>query len=236
MRVRSARPSDEPAMAAVCARAFFNESFLGNVLHPRRHEYPQDVNIFWHEWIRREWANQRSKVFVATITDEHEHEKVVGVAIWERKGDDKGAQRVMKEWVDPGAFPVLERTESRAIDYAKMDLVAQSMQYAERYWKGPNAFNWYLDLCCVDPDHERRGYGRQLVRKGLDRAEEEGVKASVISTFGSDPFYIKCGYHEVVGCAIDGADNPLKDEKVQGGNVLFMWEKDRQVSAETRTP
>jgi hypothetical protein len=42
---------------------------------------------------------------------------------------------------------------------------------------------------------------------------------------GSDGFYLKCGFDEVVGNANEGDGNPLQKEDVKGGNILFMRAK-----------
>lgn len=223
MHIRLAQPSDEPAIAAICARAFFEEDLFGRVMHPRRAEFPQDVQIFWHEWVRNDWANPRNKVIVAVTTEDDQQEKIIGAAIWQRQGDDAGAQKNISTWVDPGTFSALESTDNRALDPSKKTILADSAPYTKHYWAGPCAINWYLSLCCVDPDIKGRGAGRLLVRWGLDRAEDEGVRASVMASEGSDEFYLKCGFNEVTGNANEGEGNPLQKEDVKGGNILFMW-------------
>jgi hypothetical protein len=62
----------------------------------------------------------------------------------------------------------------------------------------------------------------------LDRAEEEGIRASVIASENNDAFYLKCGFSEVVGDASEGDGNPLKKVDVKGGSILFMWPKDER--------
>lgn len=101
MPVRHATPLDQQAMVAICAAAFFDESLFGPVIHPYRHEYPEDVKIFWHDWIWAEWKNPRNIILVATTT-ENEKEKIVGVIVWQRQGDDEVALKVEAEWVDIG--------------------------------------------------------------------------------------------------------------------------------------
>lgn len=235
MYLRPAQPSDEPVIADICARAFFEEDLFGRVIHPYRAEFPADVQIFWHEWVRSEWASPRSKVIVAVTTDNDQKERVVGAAIWQRQGDDAIAQKITSEWSDPGPFPALLSTNNRALDPSKKTILAESAAYTKHYWSGPCATNWYLSLCCVDPDVKGRGAGRLLVRWGLDRAVEEGVRASVMASDGSDGFYMKCGFDEVVGNANEGEGNPLRKENVKGGNILFMWVKSGDV-IEGKTP
>jgi hypothetical protein len=101
MPIRPANSSDEPAMAAILATAFFDESLFGPVVHPHRHKYPDDVKIFWSERVRKAWQTRDEKLFVA-ITTESKKEKVVGVAVWQRQGDDETAKKVEKSWDDVG--------------------------------------------------------------------------------------------------------------------------------------
>jgi GNAT superfamily N-acetyltransferase len=174
MNIRFAQPSDELLIVGVCHRAFFDEDLFGRVIHPHRHEFPEDVKIFWHEAAREAWSNPRNKTVVVTTTDDAQQEKIIGVAFWQRQGDDTGAQKVISEWADPGPWPALPSTSNRALDPSNKDVLQRSAPYTKHYWTGANATNWYLSLCAVDPDASGRGAGRLLVRWGLDRAEEEG--------------------------------------------------------------
>lgn len=225
MHLRIANTSDEPAIAEICARAFFDEDLFGRVIHPYRAEYPKDVQIFWHEWIRSDWSDPRNEILVAVTADETHGETIVGAAIWQRQGDDAGAQNVMSNWTDPGSWPPLLSANDRALDPSKRRILQESASYTKHYWAGDNASNWYLSLCFVDPNSKGRGAGRLLVEWGLNRAGNEGVGASVIASEGSDGFYLKCGFDEVVGNANEGEGNPLQKENVRGGNILFMWAK-----------
>ncbi|KAJ4986525.1 Puromycin N-acetyltransferase 2 [Stagonosporopsis vannaccii] len=232
MNLRLAQKSDEPSIVEICTRAFFDEDLFGRVIHPHRNEFPQDVQIFWHQWVRTDWSNPQNKIIVAVTIDDADQEKIIGVAIWQRQGGDDGAQKNKDEWADPGEWPVLPSTQNRALDPSKANILQDSASYTKHYWAGSNATNWYLSLCCVDPVVKGRGAGRLLVRWGLDRAENEGIAASVMASEGSDAFYLKCGFDEVVGNANEGNGNPLQKVDVKGGNILFMWPK----SDQTRTP
>ena len=113
MYLRPAEPSDEPAMASLCTRAFFNEDLFGRVIHPHRSLYPDDVQIFWHETIRGDWVNPRNKVFVVVSpsSPSQPEDRVVGAAIWQRQGDDDNntsVQEITQSWRDPRPhFPPL---------------------------------------------------------------------------------------------------------------------------------
>jgi hypothetical protein len=101
MPIRPANPSDEPAMASILATAFFDESLFGPVVHPHRHKYPNDVKIFWSERVRKAWQTRDEKLFVATTVEDRK-EKVIGVAVWQRQGDDEGSRKVEESWKDVG--------------------------------------------------------------------------------------------------------------------------------------
>lgn len=101
MPVRIATSADEPALAKVATAAFFNEGLFGNTIHPRRHEFPEDVEIFWHEVMRKHFM-EKDEIIIVTTTTENEQEKITGFAIWQRQGNDEGAKKIRDAWVDPG--------------------------------------------------------------------------------------------------------------------------------------
>jgi hypothetical protein len=103
MPIRPATPTDEPAMASLLAKSFFDESLFGPVIHPYRHQYPDDVKIFWSERLRKAWPT-RNKRFLVAVTTELGMERVVGVAVWQRQGDDEGSRKVEESWEDVGEW------------------------------------------------------------------------------------------------------------------------------------
>ncbi|KAJ8116806.1 hypothetical protein OPT61_g1852 [Boeremia exigua] len=226
MHLRAALPADEPSMAAICTRAFFNDDLFGRVIHPERATYPDDVQIYWHEWLRRDWSSPRSRILVAvTEDDDQEQGKIVGVAIWERQDGDLGVSEVSNAQTHSGPWPALITSQNRALDPSKKTMLEDSEVYMKHFWAGARATNWYLALCCVDPACQHRGCGRLLTRWGLERAREENIMASVIASDGSTGFYLKCGFDEVVGnaCRAGGDANPMAKANVKGGDILFAW-------------
>jgi GNAT superfamily N-acetyltransferase len=233
--IRPATPADEPAIVAVNTSAFFEEGLLGACIHPHRHQYPADVAIFFHARIRADFHEPRNRLIVATVT-ENGAEKIAGAATWQRQGDDSGAQKIIEEWEGPGpdAFAALERTQNRAIDPSKANILAEAYPFFKYHWDPitnglPRKHNWYLRVCAVHKDYAGRGIGRELVQWGLDRAREENVHASVTSSYENEKFYLRCGYDEIVGNCSEGEGNPLAETGVPGGDILFMWAKERKV-------
>jgi ribosomal protein S18 acetylase RimI-like enzyme len=223
--VRLAQPTDEPALVGICTRAFLNDDLFGRVIHPHRAQFPDDVSLYWREWLRTDWQNARNRLIVAVAPSSPANgsETILGLAIWQRQGDDAGGQKIQTEHRAPGAFSPAESRVSRALDPVCKDILHRAAPFSAHLWADDRAQTWYLVLCCVDPEAERRGAGRVLVEWGLRRASEEGVCASVIASEGNAPFYIKCGYDKVVGNACEGIGNPMGEAGTKGGDVLFMW-------------
>jgi GNAT superfamily N-acetyltransferase len=216
-------------MAAICAAAFFEEHLFGHLIHPKRHQYPDDMQIFWHGRVRKFFNEPRDRIIVATLPVDGA-EKIVGMATWQRQGSDPGAQQIIQDWTDPGpdAFAPLSSTNNRAIDPSKASILEDAYPFFKHHWQGttnglPRANNWYLNLCCIDPRYQKRGIGQALVHWGLERARTENVHASVTTSHSNEAFYLRCGFDEIVGTCSEGEGNPLAKANVKGGEILWMW-------------
>jgi GNAT superfamily N-acetyltransferase len=238
MPVRLATPQDEPAIGAVCTAAFFEEELFGQLIHPHRYQYPDDVKIYWHLRTRKAFQDPRKIIVVATVTEDGA-EKIIGQATWERQGDDEGAQKLIQERSLPceDVFTPLPSTNNRAIDPSKMTILHDTSPFFKHHWEGstnglPRSTNWYLNLCCVDPAYQKRGLGYQLVHWGLDRARAEKIHASVTTSLTNEAFYLRCGFDEIVGNCGDGEGNPLRAAGIKGGDILWMWAKDSSSKTE----
>lgn len=109
---------------------------------------------------------------------------------------------------------------NRACDPKQEDAIDRAHPFMDLAWTGERSESWYLDFLAVHPNYQGKNIGRTLVLWGLEKADRGGICASVISAFGKDPFYQKCGFDVQDGRAGDGEGNPLAD--VAGGN---MWWK-----------
>lgn len=109
---------------------------------------------------------------------------------------------------------------NRALYPPALQYYGRAMEINSHIWTGRRSNPWVLDLLAVAPFAQRKGYGQRLVQWGLQRAREEKAPASVVSSYGSDGFYLKSGFETVAGNIGDGEENPLKGCK--GGSVLFM--------------
>jgi hypothetical protein len=84
--LRIATLSDIPAIACCWYHAFFNDAVIGDMMHPFRKDYPEDVYYFLLRGVREryfEWSHR----FVVAIADGG----VVGAAEWTRLGSSDNA-------------------------------------------------------------------------------------------------------------------------------------------------
>jgi len=82
-------------------------------------------------------------------------------------------------------------------------------------WSDKREESWMLDMLCTDPQHERKGHGKALVKWGIDEAEREGICNSVIAAWERDGFYSRFGFVEV------GRANVGPLAEVKGGAIMF---------------
>lgn len=92
--LRPARFSDLSSIATVWAVAFFDDEIIGEIMHPHRDEYPDDVYWFLLQGVRERFWDWRHHFIV--VTDDG---KVVGAADWRRLG--RGGEEMELGRVDP---------------------------------------------------------------------------------------------------------------------------------------
>ncbi len=69
----------------------------------------------------------------------------------------------------------------------------------------PETRHWYLGVVATDPQHAGRGFGRAVMRAGLDRASADGLPAYLETT---NPGNVKL--YESVGWTVDSQfERPL---------------------------
>ncbi|KAF5646538.1 hypothetical protein F25303_5349 [Fusarium sp. NRRL 25303] len=227
--LRDAYYSELPEIANVMSKAFWGDNLFGDLIHPHRNEYPEDVDLYWLRRARVNFWDYRWKWLVAVAKDQNGKEVVAGIAQWARLGE--GGKRFDLKFYDPRNLlkplsSVVMKIHawaipSRAVDPKEEDIIERAYPHFDSIWSGKRAESWYLEALAVHPDFQGKNTGRQLVQWGLHQAEAEGVCASVVSALGKDDFYRKCGFDEQFGTAKDGEGNPLAD--VEGSNIFWRW-------------
>jgi len=85
MPIRQAHYGDLRPAAEVAAAAFTDDSLFGELMHPHRHEHPEDFIRYWEHEIRIKWLQPKYTVLVAV----EDGDQVVGLAIWERENESR---------------------------------------------------------------------------------------------------------------------------------------------------
>ncbi|KAM3488086.1 hypothetical protein MY3957_008615 [Beauveria namnaoensis] len=242
--IRDARYAELPEMARLMAAAFREDNLFGAHIHPHRGQHPDDMHLYWLRRLRVNFWDWRYVFLVAVRrTDDPSssssatgpEELIVGVALWTRLGD---GGRALELWpFDPrNLMKPLSATAmalhaylwpNRAADPAREGALERAYPcFGPAAWAGDRAESWYLDVLAVHPERQGGGVGRRLVAWGLERAQRDGVVASVVSAWKMDGFYQRCGFNEQHGNATSGKGNPL--EGIDGGNMFWRWPKEER--------
>lgn len=173
-------------------------------------------------------------------------ERVVGVAHWSRAADvprthalsNYACGMALPRWSPLRLLQPLVKLywsfltrfnirPNRAADAEQEDVVERSYGFLDHVWTPANCRDpvWYLESLAVTPEYQSCGIGRELVRWGLDKAEQEGICCSVVSAMGKERFYQRCGFDVgPVGWSGEGEGNPLQN--VSGGLIYVREAKD----------
>lgn len=110
--IRDAQFKELPAAARLMTLAFWDDQIFGDLVHPKREQYPHDLDLYWLRERRVNFWNPHYKLIVAVIKDADAPggEKVIGIAEWERLGD--GAKALERAKLDPSmstshSFPII---------------------------------------------------------------------------------------------------------------------------------
>lgn len=235
MPIRPANFADLLPAAHVCAKAFFDEDLFGVQIHPNRSAFPGDMYLFFLRQLRTDFFDARNTIMVSHLKDNST--TITGVAVWTRKGPGGDRLAALQSWSAwfTGRFiiPVYNYLGSlvwpnRAADPSQLDCLERSGPFTAHYWKTPERLeNWYLNLLGTGPEYQGQGYGKELLKWGMERAAEEGICVSLISANGKDGFYKRHGVDQEVGWATEGGEeNPL--HSVAGGLILFSKKLGKQ--------
>ncbi|GAB7364995.1 hypothetical protein MBLNU230_g5778t1 [Neophaeotheca triangularis] len=231
MPIRKAIQADLTTSSHILANAFFEEAMFGAFIHPKRHEFPEDMHLYFLRQMRVSLAkNNDHDQYIVTYkpnADGTGEECITGVAHWVRKSPNP-PEPSLTETAAVKAAEAFNASEelmrpNRALEPSRADTLERTEPFIAHNWTGTRAEGWYLSLIGVSPDHEKKGYGRELVQYGFDLSRKEGVVCSVISAEGRERFYQSCGFDVTLGRVgeLGGEANPARD--VAGGTIHF-WD------------
>lgn len=98
MPLRRASLRDVDVISSIYAASFWDEEFIGDLMHPYRHQYPQDYADLWRRRVLESYWDYGHKMMVFYLDGNEESGddggnrkacevgSVVGVADWHRMG------------------------------------------------------------------------------------------------------------------------------------------------------
>jgi GNAT superfamily N-acetyltransferase len=177
--VRPATAADTPAAVAVLARAFHD--------HPvYRHALPDEA-------ARRRRLPGLMHTMVVTMYGDAgpldvaggEDGSVIGAAAWHRPGHpDPGGLRLLRS-----VLGMARATRTRLGEWSRLGSAIERMR--------PEEPHWYLFHVGAEREHQARGVGSALVRRGLERVDADGVAAHLECAPDLVGYYARFGFVEV---------------------------------------
>jgi ribosomal protein S18 acetylase RimI-like enzyme len=231
--IRRARLTEAPQIGRIAARSYCSTPVTA-FLNPNREKYYADYERGFVERAISRMLSPRSVTFVACTVEEPG--RVVGYAQFVRLGDDAGARKLIREvgfvkrvvlWVFSWLFwgyctvlhLVLGEDRSANKEAAKMfrEWVKRDQ---EKFWESheERSNRWHVQSCVVLEEWQRKGIGKRLMEKIIERVEREGEIVGLEASVKGEGLYKKLGF-ELLGRFNDGQD--LLNEGDAGG--LMMW-------------
>lgn len=189
---------DIPELTALSALTFETDRHTQlKAAHPTK---PYDHAAGTPESIRH-WLSLPQKVEVTKAVDT-ETGQIVGSVGWVFRGFDRDPAGVTENPPEPTKQPA----NSVSSEYAKtgsadLDPLEQLGELTDDHFAQfmkrmmpPGTRCMFIAGIQVHPDHQGKGIGRALVRKGTDRADAEGVICWVHSSEAGAGLFPRCGF------------------------------------------
>lgn len=135
MAIRPATAADLVAASKVCARAFWDDNLFGDIIHPHRQMYPDDMHLYWLKRLRADLRDPDTHILVATAPDGG---NVVGLGQWIRMRASQKDEKItgnQKEEEEEAKLP-----PNRAADPQQEDIIERVYPVIkDRFWIGKPA-------------------------------------------------------------------------------------------------
>ncbi|EME85636.1 uncharacterized protein MYCFIDRAFT_213937 [Pseudocercospora fijiensis CIRAD86] len=211
----------------------FSPMLFGIYMHPHRNQYPDDMYLEFLKMARSAYFSGPDSYVLVSYEDSTE--AITGLAHWRRLRANSPKQSWYRSSIKSAVdwYNYLESFiyPNRAADPESLGVLGRLGPFAVPFWTGSRAEVYDLTLLGVDSKFGGRGYGRELVRWGFERAKEEGVGCSVIASEGKEGFYQSCGYDVLAGNVRDYGEHAIlnlsPDEKRAFAYLFQQADKDQ---------
>ncbi|KAJ5101276.1 GNAT family acetyltransferase [Penicillium alfredii] len=181
IHLQPARAQDLPNIADLAAQAMLEDELCA-WLCPQRHEHFAD---FRYAFLRRLKMRFVAPGYVMMVAVEQLDEDPHGRIFVERKLLD--IENGYLSWVYP----------DRSVDPHRLEHYKTASAAVDCFPFSAFPELWYLGHLAVDPKHQRRGIGRQLVEWGLQQARQEEVCVGLEASIKGTGLYEKLGFHTI---------------------------------------
>ncbi|PWY80750.1 acyl-CoA N-acyltransferase, partial [Aspergillus sclerotioniger CBS 115572] len=186
---KQAIPSDAPTLATLYLQCFNSPT--------ERHLWPDVPRM--HEWWTATFAgklNRPDEFHTLKVVDTDKGDEIVGFLEWKlpapisiSTSTSEGIQGDEEDEYPP--YP----EEVGGLDLWNKLLVEMGSKTVQVM--GERRF-YFLNILGTHPSYRRRGVASEMIKWGIDRADEEGIEAFVISAPMARPVYLKHGFELVL--------------------------------------
>ncbi|KAI1078644.1 acyl-CoA N-acyltransferase [Whalleya microplaca] len=185
--LRKATISDIPGIVDAHNDSFRDHPLSKRVLDPSS----EHVHEFWNKSLKDELVDPNADYIVMTDPASSPPEKVVGFAKWIKPLTPESPPSPAPHPWPEGADLAFADTFFGTID-----------KYHEDTMKGRP--HWYLSVLGTRREYQGKGIGKELVRWGTSRADEDGAEAFVAASPAGVHLYKKMGFEALDEIAIEG--------------------------------
>jgi GNAT superfamily N-acetyltransferase len=220
--VREAAFAELGQMADVVSKGFLDDDVFGRFMHPKRREFPNDWYFFWVKEIRTRLVDPSHLIFVRPDAASG---KVAAFCVMKRIGESEDKRATSESLAEKGRRLIVQG-QNQWSNWTWTDRTADPEAIAKfdsnwddiaHYFTGPRKECWMIDILCVHPEFQKKGFGRDLILNAIEvcRSEEPMVPLAVIASEIGDGFYEKQGFQEA------GRANVGDLSGVNGGSLKF---------------
>ncbi|KAI1261774.1 acyl-CoA N-acyltransferase [Xylariaceae sp. FL1019] len=182
------RSKDIPRLAEISRRTFLQELPSTIAYNPSADKGGQGLLAFFEDRLEGRWDQPYAEVFKAVDEDQGD---ILGFVIWQR-------EYVNDTQPDRQPANVVEKTPQPLPSFMNADfLVATGAEVSVLKTHMKNEDHFYVNSFAVDPDHQNRGIGKQILEYCLQRADEAARSTWLVAFPGSHSLYLRHGFVDV---------------------------------------